>query len=112
MQREAARLGEIVELVAQTIEQIADGKGHGLSLDDARLDLVDVEQGVQHARHGAERLFEARNQLLGFFAFDRLGQQLLQQRQRLQRLAQVMAGGSQETRLGDIRTIGFELRCL
>ena len=40
------------------------GKLDHFGLDGAGLDLVDVEQRVQHARHGAQRLVEPRDQLL------------------------------------------------
>jgi len=39
----------IVEFLAQLIEQIVYGKNRFFRLDHARFDLVDVEQGVEHA---------------------------------------------------------------
>ena len=77
-------------------------------MHDAGLDLVDVEQRVQHARHRAQRLVEPREQLLLPLAFHRLGQQSLQQGQRLQRLAQIVAGGGEEARfrhVGQLRLL-------
>ena len=111
-QRQPLRLGVIGELVAQPVEQVVDREAHRLGLDGAGLDLVDVEQRVQHAGHGAERLAEPRDELRRLLALDRSRQQALQQGQRLQRLAQVVAGGGEEARLGDVGQLGLLLGLL
>ena len=49
------------------------------------------------------------DQLLGFVAFDLLGQKPLKQRERLQRLAQVMARRRKKARLGDGRQFRLSL---
>ena len=78
------------------------GKADHFGVDGAGLDLVDVEQRVQHARHGAQRLVEPCDQLLRLLALDHLRQQPLQQGERLQRLAQIMARGGEKARFRDI----------
>ena len=61
----------IGEFVPQPLKQIVDREIDYFGVDGAGLDLVDVEQRVQHARHGAQRLVEPRDQLLRLFSFDR-----------------------------------------
>ncbi len=74
-------------------------------MDRAGLDLIDVEQRVQHARHGTQRLIQSADQLSGLVAFDVLSQQSLHQREGLQRLAKVVACRRQESRLRGVRQI-------
>ncbi len=77
-------------------EQVIDREKRDLGADRARFDLVDIEQRVEHARHRHERLADPRHQFPLPLAFDRARQKPLQQSERLQRLAQVMAGGGEE----------------
>ena len=63
-------------------------------MDSAGIDLVDVKQPIQHARHGGRCLIESRNQLQSLvvpFLLNLSCQDALHQTERLQRLAQVMA---------------------
>ena len=99
----------IGELGAQLLEHRVDRKIDHLSADDPRLELVDVEQRVQHARHGAHGLVEPADQPQGGLVLDLLRQILLQQADRLQRLAQIMAGGGEEPRLAEIGLLGLPL---
>ena len=110
-QREALRPGMESELAVQPVQQRPDAALHHLGLHDASLDLVQVQQGVQHAGHGAQGFVQACDQPDGLVARDGPGQQPLQQRQRLQRLAQVVAGRGQEAGLGEVGRIG-PLLCL
>ena len=103
------RLRVIGELVPQPVEQIVDRKADHFGADGAGLDLVDVEQRVQHARHGAQRLVEPGDQLLRSLALDGLRQQPLKQGKRLKRLAQVMARGGEKARLRDIGQLRLPL---
>jgi hypothetical protein len=48
----------IGKLAAQLIEQHIDREINDLAADDAGLELVDVEKGVQHPRHRTDRLTE------------------------------------------------------
>ena len=78
-------------------------------LNGAHLDLIDVEQRVQHARHRAQSFVDASDQTLGFVAFHLLGQQALKQSERLQRLSQIVARRRQKARLGDGRQFRLPL---
>ncbi len=102
--RSARRLACCVigEFVPQPDEQIVDRETDEVGADGARLDLVDVEQRVQHARHRGQRFVEPPDKLLGLLSLDRLGQQPLNQGQRLQRLAEVMARGGKKARFCQI----------
>ena len=59
-------LSVIGEFIPQPFQQITDREFDHLGMDGAGLDLVYVEQRIQHARHGAQRLVEPRHQVLGF----------------------------------------------
>ena len=96
------------EFVLHALEQIVDRELDHFGANGARLDLVYVEQRVQHARHGAHRVIEPRDQILRFLAFDDLRQLPLEQDERLQGLAQVMTGGGEKARLcggGQLRLV-------
>ena len=95
------------EVAAQPVQQVADREGREFGAHDAGLDLVDVEQRVQHPRHRAQRVAEARHQAPGGLALDDVAQQALQQRHGLQRLAQVVAGGGEEARPGGVGQVGL-----
>ena len=55
-------IGELIPSTGRSRSLI--GKSNHFGADGAGLDLVYVEQRVQHARHGAQRLVEPRDQLL------------------------------------------------
>src|SRR5258707_7740687 len=55
---EAMRRRVKAELRPQMLEHDIDREIDHLSADDPGLELVDVEERVQHARHGAHRLVE------------------------------------------------------
>ena len=112
MQAQALRLGEIGILVPQAGQHIIDPEPGEVRLHGAHLDLVAVEQGVQHARHGTQGLIEARHEVPRLLAIDRPRQKPLQKGQRLQRLAQVMAGHGEEARLSGIGLLRLQLRFL
>ena len=97
------------ELGSKAIEQGADLKLDDIRTDDPRLELVDVEQRIQHARHRAERLLELRDQPGAALVLDPLSQYPAQQAECLQRLAQVMAGGGEEARLSEIGSLRHKL---
>ena len=104
-QVEPLRLRVIGELIPQPVEQIVDREIDHFGADGAGLDLVYVEQRVQHAGHAAQRLVEPRDQFLCSLPLDDLCQQPLQQGERLQRLAEVMARGGEKARLRDSRQL-------
>src|ERR1700739_1897492 len=90
------------ELRLQMLEQYIDREIDHLSADDPGLELVDVEERVQHARHRAHSFVESADQAQGGFVLNLLRQYFMQQADRLQRLAQIMAGGGKESGLAEI----------
>ena len=78
-------------------------------LNGAHFDLVDVEQRIQHARHGAQCVIDAPDQLLSLVADDFLRQQALEEGERLQRLSQIVARRREKARLGDARQFRLTL---
>ena len=112
VQGQSLGLGVIGELVLQARQQVVDREAGGLDGDGAGLDLVEVEQHVQHAGHGAQRLVQALEQLLRPLSLGGLRQQALEQRQGLQGLAEVVAGGGEEARLGRVGELRLLLRRL
>ncbi len=99
---ELLRRSMVGELGSEAIEHGADLKLDDVRTDDPRLELIDIEQRIQHARHRAERLLELRDQPGPALILDPLPQYPAQQAEGLQRLAQVMAGGGEEARLSEI----------
>ena len=108
-QRQPFCLRVIGELVSHLVKQFVDGEIHRFGADDACLHLVYVEQRIQHARHGTQRVVNSCDQLLGALALDDLGQQSLEQCERLQWLAEIMARRGKKSRLGDARQIRLPL---
>ena len=99
----------IGQLVPEAVEQFVHRDVGHFGLNGAHLDLIDVEQRVQHARHRAQGFVDASDQTLRLVAFHLLGQQALKQGERLQRLAQIMARRRQKARLGDGRQFRLPL---
>jgi hypothetical protein len=85
------------ELRPQVLQHGIDREIDHLSTDNASLELIDVEERVQHARHGAHGLVESADQAQGGFVLNLLSQYFMQQADCLQRLAQIMAGGGKES---------------
>ena len=78
-------------------------------LNGAHFDPIDVEQRIQHARHGAQSFIDAFDQLLSPFTDDSLRQQALEEGERLQWLSQIVARRREKARLGDVRQFGLTL---
>ncbi len=86
-----------------------------------RFELVDVEQRVQHARHGCSCVVEPRDQLQSLFLLvfsDPSVEHAAHQAECLQRLAEVMACSGEKARFGDVGELGFafgrlqSIRCM
>ncbi len=92
----------IGELVLQAQQQIPDREGHRFGADRPFLDLIDVEQGVQHAGHGVQGIAQLADLLGRDLALGAFGQEPLEQGEGLQRLAKIVAGGGQEARFGGV----------
>src|ERR1700738_4897738 len=95
------------ELRSQMLEHCIDREIDHLSTDDPGLELVDVEERVEHARHSAHSFVESADKAQGGFVLDLLCQQFMQQADCLQRLAQIMAGGGKEPGLAEIGLLGL-----
>ena len=108
-QREARRLRVVGQLLPEAVEQIIHRDVGDFGLNGAHLDLIDVEQRVQHAGHRAQSFVDANDQTLGPVAFDLLGQQALKQGKRLQRLTQIVARRREKARLGHGGQFGLSL---
>ena len=93
--------------VLHFLEQALDRKIDDCQAHDPGFELVDVEQLVEHARHRAHRLIEPAHQLQRGFVVNALFQHALQQADRLQGLAQIMAGGGEKARLADVGPLGL-----
>ena len=104
-QLERLRLRVIQIFRVQTGEDLRNRKIFQLIGDHAGFDLVDVQHRVQHAGHCAHRLLDPVHQVLGLGLDGAARQQPVDEGERLQRLAQVMAGGRQEARLRDARML-------
>ncbi len=101
-QIQSLRLRLVGERAAQIAEQVVEREIDRLRPHHAGLDLIDVEQRIEHARHRADGVLQAADEVFQRRPGDPLRQQPLDQRQGLQRLAQIVAGGGQEMGLGDI----------
>ena len=104
--------GHTQEFRAQLFKEGSDSEIGGLRFDGPRLKLADIQQGVEQPRHRTDRLILLRE---GFgdagIAHDP-AQGTIDQGKRLQRLAQVMTGGSQKAALALIGAIGTLARLI
>ena len=99
----------IGELAAQLVEHGIDRKINDLAADDPRLELVDVEERVEHPGHRAHRLAEPVDQPEDGLVGDLLRHEPLQEAQRLQRLPEIVAGRGEEARFAEIGLFGLAL---
>jgi hypothetical protein len=63
-------LGVIDELIVQLTKQFGNWKVRNFSVDRPCFDLVDIQQHVEHTRHGAQCLIQSRHQLPRLIGFD------------------------------------------
>jgi hypothetical protein len=103
---------EACELRAQIFQKRRDMEVGDIGFDGAGLELADVEQGIQQARHGADREFLLFQRIAGIRVVHQTSQGAVQQAEGLQRLAQVVTRRREEAALGEIRAIGFRARFL
>ena len=99
----------VSQFVPQAVEQVVHGEVDDFRLNGAHFDLIDVEQRIQHARHGAQSFIDAPDQLLRLLPDHLLGQQALEQGERLQWLSQIVARRREKARLGDARQFRLPL---
>ena len=93
-------------------EQVADAKVLRPRLDAAGVDLGDVEQLGKQAVERVDAAVDAVDQLHRLVVAGLLAQRLGEQSQRVQRLAQVVAGGGEELRFGAVGQLGLAARRL
>ncbi len=89
----------------QLLEQIDDRNRHGLRFDRARFEATDVEQRVQEPRHRIDRVLllgEQRTNIGCGHDFEHRG---VEQPDRLERLAQIVARGGEKAALRAIGSI-------
>jgi hypothetical protein len=72
-QREARRLRVVCQLVPEVIKQLVHREVGFFRLYGSRFNLVDVQQGIQHSRHGAQSFVDSPDQLLGLLPDHLLG---------------------------------------
>ena len=75
---QAGCLRVVGQFLPEAVKQVVHREVADFGLNGADFDLVDVEQRVQHARHGAQSVIDAADQLLGLLSDDLLRQQALE----------------------------------
>ena len=94
------------QFAPEAVEAIVHGEFDHFDFDRPHLTLIDVEQRFQHIRHRAERFLHSPDH---FLPCHLACEQPLQQRKRLQGLAQVLARRGEKARLGDARVFRLTL---
>lgn len=111
-QIQALRLCLGLEIDAQALQQGVQGEGFDLRADRPGIDLGDVEQFVEQRLERIHRGIDAADHVAHFFIMRLVGQRRGEEPHRMQGLAQVMAGGGKELRLGPTRQFGRIARLL
>ena len=88
----------------------ASSKCSRVDLDAAAVDAGDVEQLGEQALERVDRLVDAVDELRHLGLVGALAQRLGEQAHRVQRLAQVVAGGGEELGLGAVGDLGLAAR--
>jgi hypothetical protein len=111
-QLQALLEGHRLEVQAQPREELLQPHRRRVHLDAAGVDAGDVEQLAEQALEGVDALVDAVHQRGDLGVADALAQGLGEQAHRVQRLAQVVAGGGEELGLGAVGGLGGAARCL
>ena len=98
------------ELVMQAIEHVGDRHRLHLRTHHARVQPREVEQAIEQAAQRLHRARDAVHQLSALRGQRMPLQHADEQAQRMHGLAQVVAGGRQEARLGQVAAFGRHLR--
>ena len=104
--------GHAGKIAAQLLEQRRHVEVGELELDGAGFELADVEQRIQQSRHRVDGLFLLAQHLAAFLVADHAPQRAVEQAERLQRLAQIVARRGEKAALGEIGVFGFAARFL
>ena len=94
------------ELIGQSIKQRLQRDVAPTHLDSAGVEPRDVEQLVKQAIERTDRIADAAHQVPTLGIADDVAQRRGEQAERMQWLAQVVAGRGEEARLGDIGLLG------
>lgn len=70
MQRDVLVFRVTGKFVSQHIEQIANGESNFFNPNSAGINLIDVQQGIQHAGHARQGLIESGHQFLCSLTLD------------------------------------------
>jgi hypothetical protein len=84
----------------------------GLDVDAAGVDLGDVEEFAEQAFEGIDRAVDAVNEVGHFVVLAALAQGFGKQAERVQGLAQIVAGGGEELGFGAVGEFGLVLGAL
>ena len=99
----------VSQFLPKAIKQAVHRNVGDFRLNGTNFDLVDVEQRIQHARHGAQCVIDAPDQLLSLFVNDSLRQQALEEGEGLQRLSEIVARRGEKARLCNARQFSLTL---
>ena len=109
-ERQALAAGDGLELALKLAEQLVDAEARPLRLHGARVEARDVEDGGEDFLDGVERGVD----VLGERRIARVAVPLHErgrvEARGIERLQDVVRGGGEEARLGDVRLVGFRLR--
>ena len=94
---------------AQALEQAPQWDVLGLDVDAAGVDLGDVEEFAEQAFEGIDRAVDAVNEVGHFVVLAALAQGFGKQAERVQGLAQIVAGGGEELGFGAVGEFGLVL---
>ena len=111
-QREPLLEGHRLEVQAQPAEHVAQVEVLRRGLDAAGVDLRDVQQLGEQPFERIDRAVDAVHQVRHFLVVAALAQRLGKQAQRMQRLAQIVAGGGEELGLRAVGHLGLVARLL
>ena len=96
----------IAEVRVEMLEQLIQRKALDISMDDAGLELIDVEERVQHSRHDADRSVEAFRSVWASLPFAFSLSKPRSSRMVCSGCLRVMACRSKKPRFGDIGLVG------
>ncbi len=109
-QREPLLLGRRGEVVGEAVEERLQRHGPRARIDRARVQPRDVEHLAEQRLQRADGAGDAAGELAALVVAGALGQRRGEESERVQRLAQVVARGGEEARLGEVGAVGLAAR--
>ncbi len=92
------------------VEQMANGKFRDVRGEHAGIELGHVEQGIEQLVHGSDGGIDAANEAGALRRIGLVAELRREQVERVQRLAQVVAGRREKARLGEVGASTSRLR--